>query len=121
MEESKKDGYVARQRSRAVELAQGVLTGEVNVLEAAWELAALRKEVRVPPDDPDFAVFALIQDETEHLPIGRQRSLWLPEALAAKAAEIAEWEEWAKENSRDACLNITKRFATGEPPSRCRN
>jgi hypothetical protein len=68
--------YVAHQRSRAVDLAKGILDGELNVLEAAWQLAALRNEVEISGDDPDFAVFSLIQDDTEHLPVGEQRRLW---------------------------------------------
>jgi hypothetical protein len=105
--------YVAQPRSRAVDLAKGIIAGRLNVLEAAWQLAALRNEVEVSGDDPDFAVFSLIQDDTEHLPIGEQRKLWSTEALAAKAAEVAEREAWAREDSRSACLNIIARFATG--------
>jgi hypothetical protein len=105
--------YVAQQRSRAVDLAKGILAGELNVLEAAWELAALRKEVGISGDDPDFAVFSLIQDDTEHLPIGEQRKLWSTEALASKSAEVAEREAWAREDSKSACLNIIARGTAG--------
>jgi hypothetical protein len=65
--------YVASVRRRAAEMAAGILTGSVPVLEGCNALATLRCEVEVEVEveveaeaedhDPDFVSFAAISSE----------------------------------------------------------
>ena len=51
--------YVLSVREKAVLIAAEILSGELPVLDGCHALAALRGEVEVGEDDPDFQVFAV--------------------------------------------------------------
>ncbi len=97
-------------RAAAVSVAQRALAGSVTAIDAVRELLPLRHRVGVQGDDPDFAVFARIEERTAHLPFGDVRSLWAPDALREKDREIAVAEEWAQNFGRPALMSIVRRF-----------
>ncbi|MBL0122806.1 MAG: DUF2489 domain-containing protein [Betaproteobacteria bacterium] len=75
------DEYVAQVRMRVANVAQRMLDEKLSFIEGAREICALRDEVDVPQDDGDFAVFDLIESETDALPFGPVRKHWSPTAL----------------------------------------
>jgi len=102
--------YVLSVRRQAVDIAAGVLAGEVPVLEGCHSLAALRWEVEVDERDPDFVTFAMISSEIDALPIGAVRSLWAPDALARLEPEIQSATSWATPQALPACQSVVQRF-----------
>src|SRR5262245_41995159 len=77
-----------------------LLDRRLGVIDAARQLSALGYSVRAERD-PDFNTFVAIDCESDHLPIGRVRREWAPDALERKDAEIRVVEErW-----RDKALN----------------
>lgn len=102
--------YVLSVRREAVEIAAGILSGEVPVLEGCHSLAALRWEVEVDERDPDFMAFAIISSETDALPIGAVRTHWAPEAMARLEPEIQSAIAWATPQALPACKSLVQRF-----------
>ncbi|XQA64816.1 hypothetical protein ACM9XC_15390 [Xanthomonas sacchari] len=76
--------YVQACQRRAVEIATGIVTGSIPLLDGCHRLAALGHRVGVADDDPDFRMFSLIESETDALPIGPIRKEWAPDALCAE-------------------------------------
>ena len=104
------DEYIEKQRSRAVEVASGMLGGSIHYLEGAIELSSLRFEVGLPENDIDFLAFTGVASEVDHLPIGAPRQYWSQEALERLEPEIQQYIKWAKEASLSECKSIVVRF-----------
>jgi len=103
--------HQAASRMQAVLIASQMLAGELSPIVGARALRGLRASVGVAKEDKDFAVMALIDDETMALPVDEGiRVLWAPDALAAKDAEIARSEEWALAIGKRALRRIITRF-----------
>lgn len=102
--------YVLSVRRQAVEIASGILAGEVPILEGCHSLAGLRCEVEVEDRDPDFVTFAMISSEIDALPIGAVRALWAPEALARLEPDIQSAIAWATPQALPACESVVRRF-----------
>ena len=103
--------YVAMQRRRVAELARQILAGEIDVLDGACKIKALRFEVEVEDWDQDFIPFVLVESETDHLPIGIEALNWSDEALVRKEPELKHAREWALETVSAACASLVTRFA----------
>ena len=96
---------------RAAALASEVLAGSVGLIEGArtlWRLGSYI--VQDTALDKDFVVLVGFDDETDHLPVGAERSNWDPVALMGKDREIAEYEEMWGPKVRAACQSIVARF-----------
>jgi hypothetical protein len=104
------DEYVLSVRRRAVEIAAGMLAGEVSILEGCHSLTALRWEVEVEEGDPDFVTFAMISSETDALPVGSVRAHWASEALARLEPDIQSATAWATPQALPACRSLVRRF-----------
>ena len=102
--------YVLSVRRRAAEIAAGVISGDVPVLEACHSLAALRREAEIDEHDPDFVTFAVISSETDALPVGPVRLQWAQEALARIEPEIQSAVSWATPQALPACRSVVQRF-----------
>lgn len=102
--------HVASVRAELVVLAHSMLSGSLPYLEGAIRVVKLRRAAEVPDRDPEFEAFVVIESETDHLPIGRIRSLWSSEALARLGPEIEKSEQWAKELATPACRSLIERF-----------
>ena len=102
--------YVLSVRRQAVEIAAGILSGNVPILEGCHSLAALRWEVQVDDSDPDFATFAMISSETDTFPVGAVRAQWAPDALAKLEPEIQSAVTWATTQALPACESVVQRF-----------
>jgi hypothetical protein len=102
--------YVLSCRRRAVELAKGILTGHVHVLEGCHELASLRWEVEVDEWDEDFVTFSAISSETDSLPVGQVRAHWSSEALERLEPQMQSAVAWAIVQITPACQSVVQRF-----------
>src|SRR5664279_2506097 len=102
MEHTSHEEYVALQRSRVAALARDILTGNVDVLEAAHEIAHLRWEIEAPDNDAALDLFVGIESETDALPIGEERQHWSSEALARLEPDLQRARAWAQEISKAA-------------------
>jgi hypothetical protein len=99
-------------RRQVVALATEMLAGRLNYFEGASRIWALQSQVGGLGDrDPDFDAFALINSETDHLPLEKQKSLWSLSAIERLTPEFKRTEEWAAEFAPDACRNIISRFS----------
>ena len=118
MTEEERAAYI---RGKIVATCEAILRGELGALAGARILCDLRFAVgpEIPPatffrPDEDFDAFEAIESETDHLPIGWERSNWSAEALAEKEPEGARAEAWAKEVAFPACEKLMERFGTLE-------
>ena len=106
--------YVAQQRSFAASVAQGVLDGKMTALEGARVISRL-DGLDLGAEDEDLCCLQLVDDETETLPIGDVRTLWSPEALLAKAAELERAESWARQIGLKSFHRFVERFGADKP------
>ena len=102
--------YVASCRARAVQIANGILAGELPLLVGCHLIDELRAAVDVPDDDPDFLAFNVIQSETDALPIGRMREHWAPKAANDLGPELEAATQWASAIAVPACKSLVTRF-----------
>jgi hypothetical protein len=101
--------YVLSSRQRAADLARGILSGTLPLLETCHALASLQTAVEVADRDGDFETFLLISSECDALPIGAVRSHWAPEALARLEPEIQSAIAWATPLALPACRSVVQR------------
>jgi hypothetical protein len=102
----------AQWQSEAANTARAILRGEVGVIEGTRRLSTLAGAlVDDWTADPDFAVFGALDSSTDHLPVGPQRELWAPAALAERDAEVARIEREAWPDVEAACRRVIARFA----------
>ena len=99
------------QRRHVVTIAQQILAGAVDVFDASWEIARLRGELEIDPQDDDVMAFVLVTCETDALPVGVEAQNWSEEALASKEPEVRRAREWALNTVRQPCENLIARFA----------
>ena len=97
-------------RAKAVSVAKQVLDGQLSPMLGAMELRRLRPSLNVPSMDSDFDLFSAIGSEGRSLPIGPIREHWAPDALAAKAGEIRNFERWSREVGTASFRNVISRF-----------
>ena len=102
--------HIQKQKDRVVEIANGVLVGQIGIIEGARELAHLRWKVTDDEFDPDFLPFISVDSETDALPIGEERAYWASHALAEKDQEIKRAEDFYREKILAACQILVVRF-----------
>ena len=99
-------------RSEARHLSKAVLSGELDILEAAPRLWAVLQRLGLDWDDEDSSAFGLIASETEHLPVGQQRLHWSEQALERKEPRVVEARKWAEEFGMPACQRVASRWGS---------
>ena len=102
--------YVLSVRREAVEIASGIVSGDVPMLEGRHALAGLRWLVELDDRDPDFFTFAIISSEIDQLPVGSVRQHWAPDALDRLEPEIQSAIAWATPQAIPACKSIIEWF-----------
>ncbi len=101
---------VSKSRRKARSIAQQALTGALDPILAARKLKALRFDVDIPEDDPDFTCFVAIDSETDSLPLGLEREQWSSEGLARLSGQIEGARAWANTYGRPSFENVVRRF-----------
>lgn len=102
---------VVAARERIGEMARAMLDGRVSFIQGARRINELSVAADVPFLDPDLSRFAVIDSETDTLPLGDVQKLWQPAALAALLPEIERSERWAREAGWAACQSLIARFS----------
>ena len=77
-------------------LAQRIIDGQVGIIEGSRQILLYQSWLHARGDEA-FNVFRAIESQTDHLPIGKVRDLWSPDALKEKDKEIKEVEEFYRE------------------------
>lgn len=99
-------------RLEARQLAKAVLSGGLDILEAAPQLWGILQRLGLEWDDEDSSAFGLIASETEHLPVGQQRLHWSEDALKRKEPRIVAARKWAEEFGMPACRRLESRWGS---------
>jgi hypothetical protein len=98
--------YRADVRTRIRAVATQLLSGEIGMIAGARELKQFRDGV-----EPDLGklldVFVGLDSETDHLPIGDQRTIWDSEALKQNELEIAATEARWRERALAAARQLS--------------
>lgn len=103
----------AEARQSLVALARAMLHGTISYFEGAPKVLDLKNQINGIGDrDEDFDAFVVIQSETDHLPLQKQRHLWSQEALAKLEPEFVKTEEWARTFAARACKDLIVRFGS---------
>jgi hypothetical protein len=95
--------FLGDQRQQALETARSVIAGDLSILAGARILGSCSS-------DADFALLGMIDSDTDHLPVGRERALWNPEILVEKDNEVTHWEELNRSTVLQACKNIIEKL-----------
>jgi hypothetical protein len=82
----------------------------VTLVASAQRLLTLAHQLGLEAGDPIYDDLRRIGSETQHLPLGSERTYWDSEALRGKDAAIERAESWAREFGLNTCRLITERF-----------
>jgi hypothetical protein len=102
------------ERQKARDIAQSVLDGRLNVLDAARALVSLAHTDAIT-DVEDRRLIIGVESEIDDLPIGEVRKLWAPYALKEKDVEIARAEALYGNHILEACRRIASANSLSEP------
>jgi hypothetical protein len=96
--------------AEAVKVAENILSGEVGIIEGARKLTAISYRLDSAETETDFLVFMATASETDYLPVGKERELWVKSALQEKDVEIMQAENYHKENILSACRVLIEKW-----------
>ena len=105
--------YVTVERSAALSLAQRVVDGSLDILEGARLILPRLRNAELPDSDKDLQAVALVEDETENLPIGEEAANWSPEVVKAREPDLVRARAWAREVGMTAFENLSRRLRSG--------
>ena len=100
--------YAAFLHGKVTAICEAILRGTLGVIAGSRILVDLHFELF--ENDSDFSVFRLIESDTDHLPVDKERKNWSAEALAGKDEEIKECELFYEDMALAACRELIKRF-----------
>jgi hypothetical protein len=92
-------------RMRILQVAEKMLSGDLDLFEGCHEIHGLRHHLE-DPDDEAFLVIAGVASETDVYPIGDARTYWDPQALARQDRERDEYMSRVREVVWEACRAI---------------
>jgi hypothetical protein len=87
-----------------------MLAGSVGIVDGCRRLVELFHRLDVDDDDLFMAIRA-VESETEILPVGDARSLWIPEALEAKEKKIKPYLEAVRPEVLGVCEALVQRYS----------
>ncbi|MEO6971110.1 MAG: hypothetical protein ABI217_09475 [Chthoniobacterales bacterium] len=102
----------ATAQQQVIAAASAILRGELGVIEGSRLLCSLRSRASSSYHDPDFLPFVIIDDASDHLPIGDVRRYWAADALAGKDLEIQAAEALHRTDAVAGCERLLIRFNT---------
>jgi outer membrane biogenesis lipoprotein LolB len=98
-----------KHRRQVRALAWRIIEGQVGVIEGSRQMLKFQFWLHAG-DDEDFRVFRGVDSETDHLPVGRVREHWNAEALKKKDEEIAEVEDFYRQDVIAAATRIRAKY-----------
>ncbi len=102
-----------KHRRKVRALAQRIISGEVGVIEGSRQMAKFEVWLHARSDE-DFRVFAGVNSESDHLPVGEARKHWSSEALLQKDQEILSLEDFYRNEVIAAAHRIRTKFGEEE-------
>ena len=102
---------VAMSVERVIEIARGMISGQISIVEGSRQLALLSPEVTGKDLDPDFVPFIGIDSESDHIPLGEVRERWSKEGLERMDAEQREIEDHHRTWAIEASHKLLERYA----------
>jgi hypothetical protein len=88
-------------------LAQQLLDGKIGICSASRQIRDLAwRNCDDPWKHEALKVFLAIDSETDHLPLGKERSVWQPAALLEKDDEIAKCDAFFREQAMSAAAHL---------------
>lgn len=100
---------------KIVAIARDMLDGRQSFIEGARQITGLRYLAGLD-HDPDVAIFVGIDSETDTLPFGEVRKLWMPAALEKLQPKIDDAEQWAREVGAPRCRKLIDRLRSAVVP-----
>ena len=99
-------------QQQVITAASAIVRGDLGAIEGSRLLCSLRSRVSASDHDPDFFPFVIIDDATDHLPIGEVRRYWAVDALTGKDLEIQAAEALHHADAVAGCERLLIRFGT---------
>lgn len=96
----------------AREIAGATLAGELDLLQACRDMAALRTRLPAVPETA-MDTFITVASEVDDLPLGNERGQWSRDELVAKDAEAADYRRRVKELVHAAMAEMITSFDRG--------
>jgi hypothetical protein len=90
-------------------LAQRIVDGKVGVIEGSRQMLTYQQWLHAW-EDQEFKIFGVADSETHHLPIGKVRDHWSPNALREKDKEIRLVEDRYRNGVIEAAIQIQKKY-----------
>ena len=88
-----------------------MLDGSLNYFQGAEALLALRDELGIYANDPDFVVFVGVLSEVEYLRDEGGNFNWTLVDDPALKKQISESLVWAKSISLESCKSLVRRYS----------
>jgi hypothetical protein len=104
------DEFVSSKKQEIVSVSKSILAGEVNIIEGIRKLCVLRNLVD-NPDDEVFLPIRAIESETDHFPVGPQRTNWAPDSLKRLDQEVEEYLAAAQGEIFESCREIIRSYS----------
>jgi hypothetical protein len=90
-------------------LAHRIISGEVGVIEGSREMLKFQQWLH-DWEDEDFRIFVGVDSESHHLPVGRVRDHWQPEALKKKDEEVRALEDFYRKDVVEAAVRVKAKY-----------
>lgn len=97
-------------RAEIIALANSMLNDEINLIEGARKLCALRF-VSGDPENEVFMPIRAVESETDHFPFGELRSRFAPDYLQRLDIEMDNYIKSAREDILNACREILRVYS----------
>ena len=101
--------FVELKRKDLVSTARAVLSGGMHPIAGIRQILSLSNAIGDAGEEV-FASLRAIDSETDHFPVGDQRSNWDPEILKRVDEEIRDYLEDAKGDIAEACNEVVKHY-----------
>ena len=108
------ESYHRECREKAVSLATALLHDQDTFLENIFSLLSLQLEITDGVYDDDFTIYYIIQDETDHMPLGAARKYFSDGWIKKCDAELRNIRNVYRDQVELSCNNIVQRFGDGE-------
>ena len=92
-------------------LCQRIISSEESVIEGSQKMLQFRFWMK-EGENPDWGIFAVVDSDSDHLPIGSVREHWAKDALNKKDEEIEELERFYREDVLKAVRLIWNQYKT---------
>ena len=105
------EDYINQLRVKQVEIACGMLDGEVGIIEGVRQLVAIQNQFATSDDD-DSLLLRGIESESDNFPLDDSRKYWNDAALKVEDTKIREFESSFRDQVLDICRRINADLRT---------